>query len=61
MMTYDFKAALTSLSQKWLLAVLEAMGVPTGLIQMMRRIYAAAGIYFCVFGKCGYVSRVTSG
>eukprot|EP00973_Karenia_brevis_P011266 1524520-Karenia_brevis.AAC.1 len=61
MMTYDFKAAFTSLSQKWLYAVLVAMQVPTGLMQLIRSIYSAAKIYFCAFGKCEYVCKATSG
>eukprot|EP00973_Karenia_brevis_P021819 2999795-Karenia_brevis.AAC.1 len=60
-MTQDFKAALTSRSQKWLYAVLRAMQVPVGLMQLITSIYNAARIYFCALGKCEFVCKVTSG
>eukprot|EP00973_Karenia_brevis_P046057 6379381-Karenia_brevis.AAC.1 len=37
------------------------MQVPTGLMQLLMSIYNAAKIYFCAFGKCEYVCKVTSG
>eukprot|EP00973_Karenia_brevis_P029017 4002871-Karenia_brevis.AAC.1 len=61
MMTYDFKAAFTSLSQKRLYEVLNAMQVPIGLMQLLVGIYNAARIHFCAFGKSEYVCKATSG
>eukprot|EP00973_Karenia_brevis_P087918 12193854-Karenia_brevis.AAC.1 len=51
-MTYDFKAAFTSLSQKNLYAVLIAMQVPTGLLQLIMSIYKAAKVTSGVIQGC---------